>query len=349
MRPDIAKFSNKNGTTWTLRVVSRGSAYSASWAEVLGPMSARDPGLCAATTRHLVAPEALQTLILSSLWCSCKIEASVPPQWDQLAAAGPQASMRIWRALPLAVDGSVQPSASSTKRHTRPRFPGNAGLPVRPLRNQSAHRFANIAGSALGVRRVPCAVAATPALPFPLDAASCRCRRPLDACGDDRAACPQSGLLRLRGAALQRARVCREAGAQVAVNVLFGDLSAQVQVQRQDDRCIGVIANVGTCPARGHHCSVAHISPEFCGARTAGSGAVRLRPSHPKGRERSAQVRIGRMARASVNLKQQTIHPKDGRRRNQYDPNQHPKNTEGGHHAAPPKSPCEPNSTVQRE
>ena len=80
-------------------------------------------------------------------------------------------------------------------------------------------------------------------LPLPLDAAACRCRRPVDPLGDHRAACPRSGILRSRGLPLERAaaRVCREAGATVACNVLVGDLN--IHPDRLDDRRIEVIAN----------------------------------------------------------------------------------------------------------
>ena len=79
--------------------------------------------------------------------------------------------------------------------------------------------------------------------PLPLTAAYCRCRRRQDALGDHLAACPRSGVLRARGAPLERAaaRVCREAGASVATNVLVRDLN--VAPSRQDDRRIEVIAN----------------------------------------------------------------------------------------------------------
>ena len=80
-------------------------------------------------------------------------------------------------------------------------------------------------------------------LPLPLTSARCRCRAHLDPCGDHLAACPRSGILRARGGPLERAaaRVCREAGAAVALNVLVRDLN--VDPARQDDRRIEVIAN----------------------------------------------------------------------------------------------------------
>ena len=77
----------------------------------------------------------------------------------------------------------------------------------------------------------------------PLVPALCPCRRRLDAYGDHSASCPRSGLLRSRAVPLERAaaRVCREAGATVATNVLLRDLN--LVVQRQDERRIEVIAN----------------------------------------------------------------------------------------------------------
>ena len=80
-------------------------------------------------------------------------------------------------------------------------------------------------------------------LPLPLAPAHCRCQRPLDVLGDHVAACPRSGTLRQRGGPLERAaaRVCREAGAAVATNVLVRDLN--LQAARQDERRIEVIAN----------------------------------------------------------------------------------------------------------
>ena len=80
-------------------------------------------------------------------------------------------------------------------------------------------------------------------LPLPLTSARCRCRQLHDRFGDHLAACPRSGVLRARGGPLERAaaRVCREAGATVALNVRLRDLN--VDVARQDERRIEVIAN----------------------------------------------------------------------------------------------------------
>ena len=73
---------------------------------------------------------------------------------------------------------------------------------------------------------------------LPLTATYRRCRRRHDELGDHLAACPRSGGSRARGAPVERAaaRVCREAGATVATNVLVRDL--HVAPCRQNDRRI---------------------------------------------------------------------------------------------------------------
>ena len=79
---------------------------------------------------------------------------------------------------------------------------------------------------------------------FTLSVRHCRCRRSLDSLGDHRAACATSGALRSRAGPLERAaaRVCREAGARVATNVLVSDLNVS-RTNRLDNRRIEVIAH----------------------------------------------------------------------------------------------------------
>ena len=62
--------------------------------------------------------------------------------------------------------------------------------------------------------------------PLPLSSSVCRCGRPLDAFGHHQSACAVSGVLGRRGFALESAaaRVCREAGGRVSLNVRVGDL-----------------------------------------------------------------------------------------------------------------------------
>ena len=78
---------------------------------------------------------------------------------------------------------------------------------VSPLRG----RLDSILSRSASCSYVACA---PPPLPPPFTARRCRCGRPLDPCGDHRAACAGVGVLGRRGFALESAaaRVCREAG-----------------------------------------------------------------------------------------------------------------------------------------
>ena len=72
----------------------------------------------------------------------------------------------------------------------------------------------------------------------------------LDALGDHRAPCPTAGVLGTRGAALERAaaRVCREAGARVATNVLLREMNVDVPLTTaaaSRSQQIGVINHAG--------------------------------------------------------------------------------------------------------
>ena len=81
-------------------------------------------------------------------------------------------------------------------------------------------------------------------LPLPPTSRSCRCGRPLDALGHHRAACPNVGVLGRRGFALESAaaRVCREAGGRVSVNVAVRDLDIGVP-NEADARRLEVVAD----------------------------------------------------------------------------------------------------------
>ena len=84
-------------------------------------------------------------------------------------------------------------------------------------------------------------------LPLPLSARSCRCGRPLDVLGHHRAACGTAGVLARRGWVLENvaARVCREAGGSVRVNVLVRDMDLH-EFNQLDGRRLEVV--VGGLP-----------------------------------------------------------------------------------------------------
>ena len=81
-------------------------------------------------------------------------------------------------------------------------------------------------------------------LPLPPSSRSCRCGRPLDVLGHHRAAGANVGVLGRRGFALESAaaRVCREAGGRVSVNVAVRDLDIRVP-DRADERRLEVVAD----------------------------------------------------------------------------------------------------------
>ena len=80
-------------------------------------------------------------------------------------------------------------------------------------------------------------------LPLPFTSSRCRCGRPLDSLGHHRAACSTCGVLRKRGRPLEKAaaRVCREAGARVAENVLLRAMNLN-GISAHDGREIEVVA-----------------------------------------------------------------------------------------------------------
>ena len=80
-------------------------------------------------------------------------------------------------------------------------------------------------------------------LPLQVSEVACICGTRLDSRGRHRAACPRSGLLRIRATPTERtlARVCREAGATVRCNTKLRDLN--IGVSLQDERAIEVVAS----------------------------------------------------------------------------------------------------------
>ena len=73
--------------------------------------------------------------------------------------------------------------------------------------------------------------------PLPLSERSCRCGRPLDSSGHHRAACAQAGVLERRGFAVESAaaRIFREAGSRVRVNVFVRDMDLIMPHAKAED------------------------------------------------------------------------------------------------------------------
>ena len=111
-----------------------------------------------------------------------------------------------------------------------------AGVPLLAFPTSPLFRFDASAFRALLLRRLW--------RPLPLSSSACWCGRPLDAFGHHRSACAVSGVLGRRGFALESAaaRVCREAGGRVTLNVRVSDLDLPPR-GAQDQRRLEVVAD----------------------------------------------------------------------------------------------------------
>ena len=81
-------------------------------------------------------------------------------------------------------------------------------------------------------------------LPLPPTARNCRCGLPLDSCGHHRAACAAAGVLGRRGFAVESAaaRICREAGARVSLDVRVQDMDL-ARPDALDNRRLEIVAD----------------------------------------------------------------------------------------------------------
>ena len=81
-------------------------------------------------------------------------------------------------------------------------------------------------------------------LPLLPTARSCRCGLPLDSCGHHRAACAAAGVLGRRGFAVESAaaRICREAGARVSLDVRVQDMDL-ARPDALDNRRLEIVAD----------------------------------------------------------------------------------------------------------
>ena len=102
--------------------------------------------------------------------------------------------------------------------------------------------------------RMQCALRRRLRWPLPLPDRHCKaksCKRELDVYGDHLAACPRTGLLKQRGAPLERAwaRAFREAGGLVRDNALLRDTNL-AGIQASDQRRLEIVVS-GLPLARG--------------------------------------------------------------------------------------------------
>ena len=227
------------------------AAYFASWADTMPAVLSRDRALCKSWLRELQGGASNIRSLAALQGCAVLLAEQgfhVPP-WANLLAAPPSPD-------PGAEDEPVDLTRGWQRLASRA-VDDTAAAHFWPLIDSASQAMLESQAGPFAARvftALPPEFRLEPAffrvlllrrlrLPLPLDSARCRCRARLDQYGDHRAACPRVGILRSRGIPLERAaaRVCREAGATVATNVLLRDLN--VVVDRQDDRCLEVIAN----------------------------------------------------------------------------------------------------------
>ena len=229
-------------------------AHWASWADSLRMIHRRHPAMADTMITHLSEPNDLRHFLGASTSCEeLRAVGYAAPDWRSLATALPRRfAVRLPGVLGIPDEGWQHDASSILERHfldssVWPLLGGSeramlrsqggqlSGLPFMALQVTPLSRFDSDLFRVLLLRRL--------SLPLPLSSRSCRCGRPLDCLGHDRASCSRAGVLGRRGYALESAAagVCREAGARVSTNVFLRDLDVMA-VPALDARRIEVIA-----------------------------------------------------------------------------------------------------------
>ena len=233
----------------------RCAAYWASWADTLPTLQARVPELVAAACPLAGNAGAVPATsgVAELLQAATRLNEAgyMVPGWDALLAGGEPPrepaerdhgdTLRGWqRAAAACLDKSACASLySDLDPASRALMLSQAGpggsLAITVLPTAPEFRMPSSHMRVLLLRRLR--------QPLPVAPRACRCGGALDPLGDHRAACPTAGVLGARGAPLEwaAARVCREAGARVASNVMIRDMN--LDAPATDARRIEVLAN----------------------------------------------------------------------------------------------------------
>ena len=213
------------------------AAYWASWVDCLHTIQSRHPPIGEQVTAALTDPvkgQHLQAAVASRdrlldvgfeapPWAD--LQSGAQPRQNDLEDAEPGAKKHGWQhgaAQKLEdcfVSGALWPRFPLASRALfRSQGGPMAGLPFSCVPTARHSRFDPQLFRVLLLRRLW--------LPIPPSDRNCRCGLPLDFRGHHRAACATAGVLGRRGFALESAaaRVCREAGARVSLNVRVQDM-----------------------------------------------------------------------------------------------------------------------------
>jgi len=230
----------------------RHAAHWASWCDTLPVLQARAPAAAARMLRALQGPVVNHTPSIAAAQQSAaylRSQGYAAPQWDAVPAAPPAVPRNDEAGDHLR--GWQRPAAHACderalETHFATLSPASQALLLsqtgphasRCICVMPTHADVAIPSDLFRVmllRRLR--------LPLPLAPRTCSCRGHIDALGDHRAACSTSGALAARAIPLERAlaRVCREAGARVALNVRLADMNLDVPVH--DARHIEVVCN----------------------------------------------------------------------------------------------------------
>lgn len=238
-------------------VLLRDAAYWASWVDCLSVLRVHVPTTASALIRHIQNPACVADSFRAWRLAFEALQATgfQPPDWhalDHQSAPSPAANVSDYG---LRLRGWQQPAAHSVSEAAHAALVPILSLSAQALLASQQGPFASRILTLL-----PTAPELTFAsdqfrglllrrlrLPFPLSEQVCRCCRTLDPLGDHRSACSRPGVLRARASALERAaaRICRDAGARVVMNVRIADLN--MSVARVDDRRLEVVANGLSC------------------------------------------------------------------------------------------------------
>ena len=297
-------------------VRTSGSASWASWADALAMIKQRHPEVSHRIIGELEGNPTTPNLraLADTTRTLTGVHGFEPPGWRALAEGLRPQTRDPEEHEPGIVSGGWQHEAAiRVEWHTRSVFlssmsaseqallrsqsgPG-AGVPLSVAPASALTRIDSHLFRVLLLRRLH--------LHLPHSAVRCRCGRPFDPFGHHRAACTRTGELGRRAFAVESAgaRICREAGGRVAVNVMVRDMDIAAPDPRDGRRLEIEVDGLPSFGGAQFAVDTTLVSALHCdGSATAGArdndGAALVRARRRK--ERTYPELVGRRARARL-------------------------------------------------